>query len=115
MLRGLGFALSACLAIALAALSAWAQTPPPEGVKVRELGPIAPHWLFLISPAGPDSTEATKIELVDGDTFQLLGMLTGGLLGTAALSPDHKFIFAADTYYSRGARGERTDVVTTYD
>jgi methylamine dehydrogenase heavy chain len=73
------------------------------------------HWVFLISPAGADSSEATKIELVDGDSLQILGMLTGGLLGTAAISPDHKLIFMADTFYSRGSRGERTDVVTTYD
>jgi methylamine dehydrogenase heavy chain len=108
-------ALLGCLTILLAAWIAAAQTPPPGGVRVRELGPIQPHWVFLISPAGADSTEATKVLVVDGDSLQLLGMLTGGLLGTSALSPDHKFIFMADTFYSRGSRGERTDVVTTYD
>jgi len=82
---------------------------------VRELGPIRPHWVFLDSPAGADSEEATKIEVIDGDSFQMLGMLTGGLIGTAALAPDHKSIFMADTFYSRGSRGDRTDVVTTYD
>src|SRR5579883_3164994 len=98
----------------VAALSS-AQAPPPEGVRVRELGPIGPHWVFLVSPAGADSELSTKIEIVDGDSLQLLGLLTGGLLSTAALSPDRKFIYMADTFYSRGSRGDRTDVISIYD
>ncbi len=101
--------------ICVTAMTVPAQPPPPEGVSVRELGPIQPHWVFLISPAGVDSEEATKVEVIDGDSLQFLGMLTGGVLGTAAVSPDHRFIYMADTFYSRGARGVRTDVVTTYD
>jgi methylamine dehydrogenase heavy chain len=104
-----------CAAICLLAAGALAQTPPPEGVRVRELGPIRPHWAFLISPAGLDSEEAAKVEVIDGDSLQVLGMLTGGLESNAALSPDNKSIFMADTFYSRGSRGDRTDVVTIYD
>ncbi len=116
MRAGFYFALIfLCAAISIAAAGAFAQTPPAEGVQVRELGPIAPHWVFLVSPAGVDSETATKVEIVDGDSLQMLGMLTGGLLGIAALSRDHKFIFVADTFYSRGSRGDRTDLVTTYD
>jgi methylamine dehydrogenase heavy chain len=116
MRRKLCFVLPVvCAAIWMSAAPGFAQTPPPEGVRVRELGPVQPHWVFLVSPAGIDSEQATKVEIVDGDSLQMLGMLTGGLLATAALSRDHKFIFMADTFYSRGARGERTDVVTTYD
>ncbi len=115
MLRGFCSALLVCGAICLLTVEVLAQTPPPEGVRVRELGPMQPHWVFLISPGGLDSEQATKVEVVDGDSLQLLGMLTGGMLGTAALSPDHKSIFMAETFYSRGSRGDRTDVVTIYD
>jgi methylamine dehydrogenase heavy chain len=115
MLRGLSLPLPVSVAICLLAAGVLAQTPPPEGVKVRELGSIQPHWVFLLSPAGLDSELAAKVELVDGDSFQLLGMLTGGLLSTAMLSPDRKFIYMADTFYSRGSRGDRVDVVTIYD
>ena len=97
------------------ASGALAQTAPPEGVRVRQLGPMQPHWVFLISPAGLDSEEAAKVEVVDGDALQILGMLTGGLLSTAALSPDHKSIFMADTFYSRGSARRSTDLVTIYD
>jgi methylamine dehydrogenase heavy chain len=115
MVRGFRSVLPVCAAISLLAAGALAQTPPPEGVRVRELGPMQPHWVFLISPAGLDSEEAAKVEVIDGDSLQLLGMLTGGLESTAALSPDRKFVFMADTFYSRGSRGDRTDVVTIYD
>ena len=115
MRGGIRSALVAGAAICWLAAGALAQTPPPEGVRVRQLGPIQPHWVFLNSPAGLDSEQATKIEVVDGDSLQLLGMLTGGMLGTATLSPDHKSIFLAETFYSRGSRGDRTDVVTIYD
>ena len=115
MRGGIRSALIAAVAIWLLAAGGLAQTPPPEGVRVRELGPIQPHWVFLISPAGVDSELATKIEVVDGDSLQLLGMITGGMLGTGALAPDHKSIFMTETFYSRGVRGDRTDVATTYD
>jgi methylamine dehydrogenase heavy chain len=97
------------------AVGALAQTPPPEGVRVRELGPIQPHWVFLISPAGLDSELASKVEVIDGDSLQLLGMLTGGMLANAVLAPYHKSILMAETFYSRGSRGDRIDVVTIYD
>jgi methylamine dehydrogenase heavy chain len=32
-----------------------------------------------------------------------------------ATSPDHKEFYTADTFYSRGVQGDRTDVVTIYD
>jgi len=115
MLRRFRTALLICTTICLAATAALAQTAPEEGVRVRELGPMQPHWVFLLSPAGLDSEVSAKVGVIDGDSLQVLGMLTGGLLSTAALSPDRKFIFMADTFYSRGSRGDRTDVVTIYD
>ena len=116
MLRRSGITLLAAFTICLlGARAILAQKAPQEGVRVRELGPMQPHWVFLISPAGLDSEEVTKIDVVDGDSLQILGMLTGGLLSTATLSPDHNSIFMADTFYSRGSRGDRTDVITVYD
>ncbi len=42
-------------------------------------------------------------------------MLTAGMISTAAISPDHSGIFVGDTFFSRGTRGSRTDVITVYD
>ena len=104
----------------LIGLSAWcgsgarAQMPPEEGVKVRELPLAAPHWVFVMNPFS-GTLEATSVFAVDGDSLQVLGQMTGGIVSAFAVAPDHKQFYMADTYYSRGARGDRTDVLTIYD
>jgi len=100
-------------------LGAWgplvqAQAPPEEGVEVRELPAPRPHWVFVMSPFSA-TLEVTSVVLIDGDSLKVLGQLTGGLASTFAVAPDHKLFYMADTYYSRGARGDRTDVLTYYD
>ncbi len=98
----------------LSAPRAFTQAPPEEGVKVRELPPAGPHWVFVMAPFS-GTLEVTSVVAIDGDSLKVLGQLTGGLVSAFAMAPDHKQIYMADTYYSRGARGERTDVLTFYD
>ncbi len=104
----------------LLGLSVWggprvfAQAPPEEGVKVRELPPAGPHWVFVMAPFS-GTLEVTSVVVVDGDSLKVLGQLTGGLVSAFTVAPDHRQIYMADTYYSRGARGDRTDVLTVYD
>lgn len=93
---------------------ALAQMPPEEGVKVRELPPAGPHWVFVMNPFS-GTLEVTAVFAIDGDSLQVLGEVTGGLVSAFAVAPDHKQIYMADTYYSRGARGDRTDVLTIYN
>ena len=101
-------------------LSAWcgsgalAQLPPEEGVKVRELPLAGPHWVFVMNPFS-GTLQVTSVFAVDGDALQVLGQMTGGITSAFAVSPDHTQFYMADTYYSRGARGDRTDVLTIYD
>lgn len=93
---------------------ALAQLPPEEGVKVRELPPAGPHWVFVMNPFS-GTLQVTSVFAVDGDSLQVLGQMTGGITSAFAVAPDHKQFYMADTYYSRGARGDRTDVLTIYD
>jgi methylamine dehydrogenase heavy chain len=93
---------------------ALAQMPPEEGVKVRELPLAGPHWVFVMNPFS-GTLQVTSVFAIDGDKLQVLGQMTGGITSAFAIAPDHKQIYMADTYYSRGARGERTDVLTIYD
>jgi methylamine dehydrogenase heavy chain len=56
--------------------------------------------------------------LFDGDSGRVLGMVDGAtaLSGRPPyLSPDRGEIYVVETIYSRGSRGERTDLVTIYD
>jgi methylamine dehydrogenase heavy chain len=108
------------LLIVLLGLSAWcgpglrAQMPPQEGVKIRELPLPGPHWVFIMNPFS-GTLQVTSIFAVDGDSLQVLGQLTGGITSAFAVAPDRKQIYMADTFYSRGSRGDRTDVLTIYE
>jgi methylamine dehydrogenase heavy chain len=54
--------------------------------------------------------------LVDGDSGKLLGTLSTGYSFTTVVVPrTGNVIYAPETYFSRGTRGTRTDVVTIYD
>jgi methylamine dehydrogenase heavy chain len=88
--------------------------PPAEGVGVRKLPEPNPHWVLINAPLYGNFI-VSQVYLVDGDSRKILGMLTTGMIGTVAMSPDHSRIFTGDTFFSRGTRGSRTDVVTIYD
>src|SRR4029434_5298602 len=45
-----------------------------------------------------------------------LGMLSTGAFGNAVeFAPDFSAIYVPEMYYSRGSRGDRTDIVAIYD
>ena len=86
-------------------LSAWygygalAQMPPEEGVKVRELPLAGPHWVFVMNPFS-GTLEVTSVFAIDGDSLQVVGEMTGGIVsafapdgspGSAILVPDIDF------------------------
>src|SRR5213592_4416289 len=73
-----------------------------------------PHWFWL------SDILLHRAALFDADTGGLLGQISSGTAGVGFViaplfSPDHREIYLAETYYARGVRGERTDVVTIYD
>jgi len=88
----------------------------PEGVGRSLTLPETPgpHW-FWLSDVGLHRTA-----LFDADKGALLGTISSGTAGVGfVISPvfsrDHREIYIPETYYARGVRGERTDVVTIYD
>ena len=57
-----------------------------------------------------------RIALVDLESGRTLGMIDGGFGVASGLFPTRRReIYLPETHYSRGSRGERTDVVTIYD
>jgi len=110
--RRLVVALIACLALGGAAC---AGTEPESVGKVVTL-PERPgvHWFWL------SDVLLHRTALFDADRGEQLGAITSGTPGVGFViapifSADHREIYLAETYYSRGVRGERTDVVTVYD
>lgn len=86
----------------------------PLGV-VRKLGAPAPHWMWvndLVFPHMPDG----QAYLIDGDRGKLLGQLSTGFGFIRLVIPrDHQVIYSPETYFSRGTRGTRSDVISIYD
>ncbi|MGR8949288.1 MAG: amine dehydrogenase large subunit [Gammaproteobacteria bacterium] len=75
----------------------------------------SPHWMW-VSDLNFYSMEAGKAYLLDGDSGQVMGMLsTGYFFASAVHSSDHSLIYSPETYLSRGTRGERTDIIAVYD
>jgi methylamine dehydrogenase heavy chain len=101
-------------ALVIAGAAGRAAEPEAVGKVVTLAEQPGPHWFWL------SDVILHRTALFDGDAGQLLGTITSGTpgVGFAILplaSSDHSEIYLAESYFSRGVRGERTDVVTVYD
>ncbi len=76
--------------------------------------PPAAHWFWL------SDILLHRTALFDADSGELLGTLSAGTSGLGFViaplrSKDQGEIYMAESYFARGVRGERTDVVNVYD
>ena len=104
------------LALAGPAQSAAPPVPADPLGRVATLPPTAsPHWIWVNDFVFPHMPDGQAL-LIDGDSGRFLGMLSTGF-GFSRVVPakDGKIVFSPETYFSRGTRGTRTDVVTMYD
>jgi methylamine dehydrogenase heavy chain len=108
-LRLAGAAL-ALAAIPLATGTARADFAPEAVGQVATLPAPTPHWIFV------GDLLLRRAALLDADTGTFLGMLSSSVGPIAPLvGRANGEIYLPETYYSRGSRGVRTDVVTVYD
>ena len=94
-----------------------AQTKPPlpaEQVSVNRLPAQGPHWVYIFDEALNNEIDA-RVVLFDADSHRTLGQIDVGYWANIALSPDGKTTAAVTTYWSRGSRGIRTDVIEFTD
>lgn len=105
--------LAAAAQPALESLPAEARAPIIEQATVVKAPRPGPHTVYVLDI--DFFTVANRVYVVDADRLQVVGMLDAGWLPNVLLSPDNRSIYLVETYYSRLARGERTDVVTVYD
>jgi methylamine dehydrogenase heavy chain len=92
---------------------------PPEtgsGASVATLPmPPSKHWVWVNDFVFPHMADG-RAYLVDGDSGRYLGTLsTGYSFQHVVLPRDGRIIYSPETYFSRGTRGTRTDVITLYD
>lgn len=57
----------------------------------------------------------SAFSIVDTETRKFMGMLSGGNFATVNWSAKRGEIYIGETYYSRGTRGERSDLLSIYD
>jgi len=77
--------------------------------------PASRHWVWVNDFVFPHMSDGMAY-LVDGDSGRYLGTLSTGFgFARLVLPRDGKLIYSPETYFSRGTRGTRTDVVTIYD
>ena len=94
-------------------------------VGAEELGETVGKVLRVPQPPGEHTFWLSDVmlhraALFDGDAGKMLGSITAGSVGVGFIispmpSHDHKEIYIPESYFSRGVRGDRTDVVTVYD
>lgn len=115
ILNPVGAAASLALSL-LGQAAAFATVPNDPAAQVQSLPtPASPHWIWVNDFVFPHMVSG-KALLVDGDTGRFLGELDTGFGSMRVVpSPDGQVIYSPETYFSRGTRGERTDVVTLYD
>lgn len=56
-----------------------------------------------------------KLHVIDGDTGNYEGVIGSGFTGQAKLSKDGSEVYISTTYYDRGQRGNRVDIVEVWD
>jgi methylamine dehydrogenase heavy chain len=107
-------AASLAVIVAFAPPAAADLAPEKTGTVVELPARPGPHWFWI------SDVLLHRTSLYDGDDGRLLGTINSGSAGTGFVifplfSPAHDEIYIAETYWSRGIRGDRTDVVTVYD
>lgn len=88
---------------------------PPEQARVEVLGEHSgQHWFWLWGNRAPSMIDGRA--LLFDDSGRMLGQLDTGFWFNSLLPAQTRHeLFAVETYFSRGTRGERTDVVSVYD
>jgi methylamine dehydrogenase heavy chain len=100
-------------------------TATAEGVLPADFGrgeteqslssPPSKHWVWINDIVFAHMVDGTA-HLIDGDSGKYLGTLSTGFgFERLVLPRDGKLIYSPETYFSRGTRGTRTDVITIYD
>jgi methylamine dehydrogenase heavy chain len=108
------YATWAAAVLGLSTAAAFADLPI-EHAGVAQLKPDNGHRLYIVDKFPPAHAVDSRIHIIDGDDFAILGQVTNGEFGSFAISADRKTLFDATSFFSRGDHGTRTDVLEYYD
>ena len=106
--------LIALCAVLMMAAPARAELQPEELSTETLPEKLPPHWVWVDDINFFNMADG-RVYLIDGDTGRFVGMVSGGY-GHATIGLDRRgdrFVVPG-VFYSRGSRGDRTDVLTLY-
>jgi methylamine dehydrogenase heavy chain len=104
----------AATALLFSATAAFADLPE-EHPGVVQIKPDNGHRLYIADKTPPAHAVDSKIRIIDGDDFSILGQVTNGSFGSFSISADRKTLYDATSFFSRGDHGTRTEVLEYYD
>jgi methylamine dehydrogenase heavy chain len=93
----------------LASDTAPATSLTPEVSDVAVLPPPTPHRVWLLE------LYSGQMQIVDGDTGDLLSSMYSASLSNFASPPGQRTIDVAESVWSKGNRGTRQDMISVYD
>ena len=107
--------LGALWSAALAADPAGQKSPDPpiletETSDVAVLPPPGPHQVLV-----GGSFESRGVHVIDGDSGKRQGEIYTAANANFAIDPNNAYYYVAETYWSRGNRGKRDDLLSIYD
>ncbi|UCG72059.1 MAG: hypothetical protein JSV45_12480 [Chromatiales bacterium] len=115
----MSFSRAFATALLLAAGSAVADLPPD---KMGEIGTLPetwpPHWIIAHDVSYSHIRDGKSFVLdLDADSIgqQFKGMVNSSFAANFVQATTRPELYLAETFYSRGTRGERLDVLTIYD
>ena len=113
------FSRAFATALLLAAGSAGADLPADKMGEIRTLpGTWPPHWVIAHDLSYTHIRDGKSFVLdADADSVaqQFKGMVNGSFAANFAQATSRPEIYIAETFYSRGTRGDRLDVLSIYD
>ncbi|MCB1710053.1 MAG: methylamine dehydrogenase [Halioglobus sp.] len=97
--------------------------PPPLPIEptgiIQTLPATYPPSWFLVQDAGFFHMSDGKVYVIDTAADTLAGQVKGtfnvSMIGNITQSPERGEIYAAETFHTRGSRGDRIDVLTVFD
>jgi methylamine dehydrogenase heavy chain len=72
------------------------------------------HRLYVIENSIPHGVDG-KVQVIDGDSFRILGQITNGQMGSFNTAANGKTLYNATTFFSRGDHGTYANVLEFYD
>ena len=111
------FMASLCLAAAVAVSSSHAELPAEQIPNVAKISPDYPESLIFAHDANFDALLVGRVVLLDvaPETHNYKGALDAAQFASFTQSATRNELYVAETFYSRGTRGDRTDMITIYD